>query len=165
MRPGPVAIVGVLLGLALIFSACGDDGTAAAGNGTVTKAAGQVGTTAPSGRCRGQLGGFLGTLDGLRSGLAVGLSYDAYLNEVESAKAAYADIPAGRLSIDCLMPVATPGERALNQYVDGVNAWGDCLAAVSCDLGPLEPRLRRMWERASDYLSAAQGELRGLRFR
>ena len=167
MWPRPAAIVGVLLGLALILPACGDERTPAAGKVAATPSKVQAkrpaAAAAGAKRCQGLLGEFLDSMESLRNLLAVGLSYEDYLRQVGGVRAVYAGVPAKRLAIACLVRVGTPGERALNVYIDGVNVWGDCLASASCDPESVEPRLQRKWRRASGFLSTAESGLRDLR--
>jgi hypothetical protein len=162
MRLSPAATVGVLLGLALILPACGGDGhTPTAERATTAQSMGKAGGSAANRQCRDQLGDFLDSMDGLRGKLAVGLSYDAYLDQVRETKAAYGRIPTDRLAIGCLAAVGTPGERALNWYLDAANSWGDCLADVSCSTESVEPKLQHKWALAATLLSSAQRALRG----
>ncbi len=100
-------------------------------------------------------------MDALREKLAVGLRYDAYLDDVKAARVAYDGVPVDRLGLGCLVAVGTPAERALNRYTAAANAWGDCLASASCDSESVEPRLQHEWALASERLSAAQKGLRG----
>jgi hypothetical protein len=102
----------------------------------------------------------LGSMDALRDGLAVGLSYEQYLAGVRRARAIHSRIDVERLSLGCLTLAGAPSERALNRYIEGVNLWGDCLASSSCDVGSVEPKLQRRWDIASDLLSTAQEGLR-----
>lgn len=166
MRPGSAAIAGLLVGLALIFPACGGDETAATGIGA-SGGGGQQGAdariSAANAGCRAQMRGVLGGLDRLRESLAVGVSYESYLDEVEGVKSAYAALPTGRLSLDCLTLVGTPAERALNQYISGVNTWGDCLARAGCEPTSIEAELKREWEVGSRHLTTAQDGLRVVR--
>jgi hypothetical protein len=156
------ATVGILLGLALMLSACGEDGTTAA-----DKPASTADTTpAPPPRaattrnsCH-QLRPFLGSMVKLRDDLARGLSYDEYLREVQGVRAVYARIDAGKLPAGCLLAAGGPAERALNLYIDATNSWGDCLATVSCNTRTVEPKLQRKWALAAHQLASAQ---RGLR--
>jgi hypothetical protein len=164
------ATVGTLLGLALILCGCGEGrtdaaggpastvGTAATATSTATKAA--KSPTPPKAACETQLHGFLGSMNALREVLARGLSYDEYLHEVGGLRVAYRRIEASRLPIGCLLASGTPGERAFNFYIDAANAWGDCLATVSCDTASIEPQLQHRWALASRQLSAAQQGLR-----
>ncbi len=160
MRLSPAATVCVLLGLALILPACGEDHTATAERATTAQNAGKAAGSTAKRQCRSQLGGFLDSLDSLRGQLAVGLSYDAYLQQVRETKAAYNRIPADRLAIGCLAIAGTPGERALNWYLDAANSWGDCLADVSCSTESVEPKLQHKWALAAVLLSSAQRALR-----
>lgn len=159
------AVVCALLGWALILSACGDDGPAAAEQGGATRIERQASSPPAGDRCRVQLRGFLGALDELRGRLAVGLTYETYYGEVRGVRATYGKIAAGRLGIGCLLAVGTPAERALDEYIDAANSWGDCAADVSCTLESVEAELQRRWRLASDLLSAAQAGLRGMRAR
>jgi hypothetical protein len=175
MRSGPAATVGVLLGLALVLPACGDEGTAAAGGQSPTiasKAAGsgakkggreaRAGTRPVAKRCGHLLGEFLDSMESLGNTLAVGLDYESYLGAVDDVRATYASVEADRLPIACLARVAGPAESALNVYIDAANTWGDCLSTASCDAEAIEPKLQREWERAADLLSSAQAGLRHL---
>lgn len=159
------ATVGLLLGLALIFSACGGDGNTTAGGATSTTTAGAAkGSAAVTDTsqskpakdpCRRQLGGFLGSMAALRSKLSRGLSYDDYLREVRATRAVYAKIPTDKLRTGCLLAVGAPAERAFNLYIAAINAWGNCLATVSCDTRTIEPELQRKWALASRQLTSA----------
>lgn len=162
MRPGLAAIAGLLLSLALILSACGGDETTAGKEGATARdgpSAASVKASRPGG-CRGRLRGIVGRLDQLRDNLAVGLSYDSYLDEVEVARATYAEIPAGRLSLACLTLAGAAVEEALNEYIAGVNTWGGCLAVAGCEPTSIEAKLKRGWNVASDRLTDAQDGLR-----
>jgi hypothetical protein len=55
-----------------------------------------------------------------------------------------------------LSSTGTPGEKALNKYIDATNAWGECLADASCTTATIEPVLQHKWRRASGFLSEAQ---------
>jgi hypothetical protein len=153
-----------MLSLALALPACSEERTAAEDGLGVRPPVPQAvssGRSTPDGeRCRGQLRGFLGGLDGLRAQLAAGLSYEDYLREVRRLEAVHAELPVNRLGIGCLTAAGAPGERALNRYLEAANTWGECLATLSCDTEEVEPKLQRRWALASDLLSAAQ---RGLR--
>ncbi|MFP5389139.1 MAG: hypothetical protein ACLGG5_07550 [Thermoleophilia bacterium] len=109
--------------------------------------------------CR-RLRPFLGSMAKLRDDLARGLSYDDYLREVQQVRAAYARLDADKLTAGCLLASGGPAERAVNLYIDATNAWGDCLATVSCDTHSVEPKLQRKWARAAHQLAAAQQGLR-----
>jgi hypothetical protein len=170
MRPVPAAIVGgVILGMALAWSGCGEEGTTAAGQATTVRQADRLprapGAHALARRCRRQVGPFLDVLDALRNQVVVGVSYEPYLDLVRDAKVVHAEVPSERLAFACLTLVGAPAERALNEYITGVNIWGDCLADASCEVASVEPRLQRRWDSASGLLSEASEGLRGLRTR
>jgi hypothetical protein len=160
MRLSPAATAGVLLSLALILSACGEDRTAAADKATSAGTAEAKAPAAAGKGCAGELHGLLGSMDTLRRKLAAGLSYDQYLREVRALRVVYDGIHADRVGLDCLLTTGAPAERALNRYIAAANTWGDCLATVSCSTESVEPKLQRRWALASDLLSSAQ---RGLR--
>lgn len=177
MRFGPAATVGVLLGLALILPACGDEGTVAAGGEMTVAGAGGATESAATFRaggantaavpavrrqCRRLLGGFLDSMESLNNTVAVGLDYEGYLGAVNHVRGAYARLPTRRLPLTCLALVGSPAERALNVYIDAANTWGDCLAIASCDPESVEPKLQRQWEQASGHLSLVRRELRRL---
>ena len=152
MRLSPAATAFLLLGLALILPGCGEERTAAADRAGAAEdstqaASAEVAGTLAERQCRNQLRPYLGSLDALREKLAVGLNYEDYLREVRRLKAVYDEIPVKRLAIGCLTAAGAPGERALNRYLDAANAWGDCLAQVSCGSEEVEPKLQHRWAR------------------
>ena len=162
MRLSSAATVGILLGLALVLSACGENGT------TTTRKAGGTAKT-PSvppryaavnrGSCR-RLRPFLGSMAKLRDDLARGLSYDDYLREVQGVRAVYARLDVDELTAACLLASGGSAERALNLYIEATNAWGDCLATVSCNTHSVEPKLQHKWALAAHQLTVAQQGLR-----
>jgi hypothetical protein len=162
MRLSSAVTVSILLGLALILSACGEDGTTAAEKpASTTKPASAPPahpTTVPA-SCH-QLRPFVGSMVSLRDDLARGLSYDDYLREVQRVRSVYARIDAYKLTAGCLLAAAGPAERALNLYIDATNTWGDCLATVSCTTHSIEPKLQRRWALAARRLTSAQEGLR-----
>lgn len=162
MRLSAAAAVGMLLGLALTLGACGEDGTTAASGPTSTDVAKDAGvhpslpTAKSSRRCRRELAPFVASLESLRDDLARGLSYDDYLARVRGTRAVYAKVRPNRIPAGCLVVSGGPAERAFNLYIDATNAWGDCLATVSCDTRSIEPRLQRQWALAEDRLATAR---------
>jgi hypothetical protein len=160
MRLGQAATLGVLLSLALVLTACGDESTSGSGQATAAQSGAEpVARSSAGARCRAQLHPLLGSMAALREALAVGLSYEDYLDELGEAQAAYDRIRADRLPVGCLLVTAGPGERALNRYIEAANAWGDCLATAACEIEAIEPRLQRRWALASDFLTSAQSGL------
>ncbi|HEU4737622.1 MAG TPA: hypothetical protein VFS54_00930 [Solirubrobacterales bacterium] len=109
--------------------------------------------------CQSQLGSFVGSLDGLRRRLAVGVTYDQYVAEVRGIRSTYGEISIEKLRIDCLTRVATPSEKAFNRYIEGANDWGECVSELGCGTGSIEPVLQRRWRIASHFLSEAQDGL------
>lgn len=146
----------MLLCLALVLPACGDERTAAADSEATTTSSPARAKAPARGGCAGELRGLLGSMGTLRRKLAAGLRYDQYLHEVRELKTVYGDIRADRVALGCLLAVGAPAERALNRYIGAANAWGDCLASVSCSTESVEPKLQRRWTLASDLLSSAQ---------
>lgn len=110
--------------------------------------------------CQSQLGSFVGSMDGLRRRLAVGVTYDQYVAEVRGIRSTYGEIPTGKLQIDCLTAVATPGEKAFNRYIEAANDWGECVSELGCGSAEIEPALQRRWRIASHFLSEAQDGLK-----
>ena len=156
------ATVGILLGLALVLGACGEDGTTAADKPVATTGAAPA-PPPPAitvhDSCRA-LRPFVGSMAKLRTDLARGLSYDDYLREVQRVRVVYAHIDAEELTAGCLLAAGGPAERALNLYVGATNTWGDCLATVSCDTRSVEPKLQRKWAPAAHQVTIAQQGLR-----
>jgi hypothetical protein len=162
MRPSSAVTVGILLGLVLVLSGCGEDGTTAAGKSTTTTNA--TSATQPNAKtarntCR-PLHPLVASMAKLRDALARGLSYDGYLREVQGVRSFYARIEVDKLTAGCLLVSGGPAERALNLYIDATNTWGDCLATVSCKTRTIEPKLQRKWTLAARQLTVAQQGLR-----
>ena len=105
--------------------------------------------------CGPDLTRFIRSLDGLRDQLAVGLTYDQYLENVRQLQRAYRAIPVAAEPVRCVVGAGVPAERALNQQIEAANTWGDCLAE-SCDLSSVEPEIKRRWARASVLITNAQ---------
>jgi hypothetical protein len=152
-RLSGVISIGILM---LTLASCGSDERASAERNTTPPST----TTAAKSSskretCQSQIGGFLRSLNILRRRLAIGLSYDRYLYDVRKVRTAYAEIPTDRLTLDCLINVATPAEQALNRYIAAVNIWGDCLATPDCSSSTVEPDLQRTWRQASTFVSKA----------
>ncbi len=110
--------------------------------------------------CQSQLGSFVGSMDGLRRRLAVGVTYEQYVDEVHAIGSTYRDIPTGEVEIDCLAAVGTPAEKAYNRYIEAANDWGGCVSEAGCESATIEPVLQRRWRIASHLLSQAQQGLR-----
>jgi hypothetical protein len=122
---------------------------------------GGAGRHVPAGDlCQSQLGGFVGSMDGLRRRLAVGVTYDQYVAEVRGIRSTYGEIPIDRLQIDCLAAVAIPGEKAFNRYIEAANEWGECVSELGCGSEEIEPVLQRRWRTASHFLSESKDGLK-----
>lgn len=150
----PLLGCALLVALALALPGCGEKGAPADAAARRPKA--NAGRIAAAGGCPGQVDAFVRSLGALRSQLAVGLSYEQYAAAIEDLRAAYDEIPVGRLALDCLATTGTPGEQALNEHIDAANAWGECLADAACTTAEIEPVLQRKWRIASHFLSEAQ---------
>jgi len=146
------------LGVAFVLLGCGG------GGGTpeteVTLSAAPPGprpssAAAEGGECGQGLARFVRSLDGLRDQLAVGLTYDQYLENVKSLQRAYRGIPVTGEPAGCVVGAGVPAEKALNQHIEAANAWGDCLAET-CPLSTVEPEIKRRWARASVLITDAQ---------
>lgn len=168
-------LLGCVLLAALLLGGCGGGGADVTTEGTVASEETARTTEKPtasheeakrkprqasaSGLCQSQLGSFVGSMDGLRRRLAVGVNYDQYVAEVRGIRSTYGDIPTHKLQIDCLTLVATPGEKAFNRYIEGANDWGECVSELGCNTEAIEPVLQRRWRIASHFLSEAQDGL------
>jgi hypothetical protein len=167
-------LAGLALLAALLLGGCGGEGSNLTEAETTTARSDTVAgkprsrqgrdraeNRAPAGSlCQSQLGSFVGAMDGLRRRLAVGVTYDQYIAEVEGIRSIYRRIPAEQLRIDCLSAVATPGEKAFNRYIEAANDWGECVSEVGCGSAEVEPVLQRRWLIASHFLSEAVDGLR-----
>ncbi len=167
MRLSAVATVGIVVGLGLVLSSCGGDGSTAAdspaSSGSTASAPAAAKGAAAIARsprsCRHVLGPFVTSLMTLRDDLARGLSYDDYLTRVRGTRAVYAKVQPQRVPAGCLVVSGGPAERAYNLYIDAANVWGDCLATVTCNTRSIEPRLQRKWALAEKRLALAQSGL------
>ena len=163
-------LAGCALALAFLIGGCGDGGPGevAKTDAVVTspavtttpskparKRAKQQGRRSAAGPCQARLGSFVASMDSLRRRLAVGLTYDQYVAEVEGIRSTYLEIPIERVEIDCLAAVGTPGEKAFNRYIEAANDWGECVSETGCSSAAVEPVLQRRWRIASHFLNAA----------
>lgn len=132
-----------------------------AGSGQQQSPKGKQGQRRPAAgsACQSQIGSFVGSMDGLRRRLAVGVTYDQYGAEVRGIRSTYGEIPIEKLRIDCLTLVADPSEKAFNRYIEGANEWGECVSELGCGTGSIEPVLQRRWRIASHFLSEAKDGL------
>jgi hypothetical protein len=146
----------LLLGIAaLTLIGCGGGDATTATRTTAARTPGKSkGQRAVTGGRHCPLGPFLRALDTLESGLAAGLSYEQYFAEVKGARSDYESVPIDELELPCLA-VGSPGERALNQYIEAANVWRECRADVRCGTYSIEPRLQRKWRVASHYIALA----------
>lgn len=170
-------VIGCALLAALLVGGCGSGGSDDGTEGTIFTGDGTARTTekptasqdakrdkprpVPAGDlCQSQLGSFVGSMDGLRRRLAVGLTYDQYVAEVRGIRSTYGEIPTRKLQVGCLTAVADPGEKAFNRYIEAANDWGECVSEVGCGSAEIEPVLQRRWRIASHFLSEAEDGLR-----
>ncbi|HVD86427.1 MAG TPA: hypothetical protein VNB59_03375 [Solirubrobacterales bacterium] len=144
---------------ALLLTACGG------GSGTNST---RPANSADAGRgrppagelCQSQIGSFIGSMDSLRRRLAVGVTYEQYIDEVHGVGSTYRDVPVGKLQIDCVGAVGIPSEKAFNRYIEAANDWGDCVSEAGCGSAEIEPVLQQRWRIASHLLSEARQGLR-----
>ncbi len=161
MTPAPPAarrlpLLGCALAVvALTLPACGGGATDESGPGAATAVERGRQPRAGSGAeaCPPEVDALLEALRALHKQLAIGLSYEQYAAKLEGPRERYDEIRVGRLAIDCLASTGTPGEQALNEYIDAANAWGECLADAACTTAAIEPALQRRWRLASRALS------------
>lgn len=173
-----IGFAGCALVAALLLAGCGGGGSDTTGADTATvasKPGDAAGTTtvatdgnakkhrAPAGSlCQSQLGGFVGSMDSLRRRLAVGVTYDQYVNEVHAIRSTYDRIPTGEVEIDCLGAVGSPAEKAFNRYIEAANDWGECVSELGCESGTVEPVLQRRWRIAAHLLAEAREGLQSI---
>lgn len=174
--PARLRLLGCALLAALLVSGCGSGDPGATTEATVAgdetartteKPTASQGTKqdehrpVPAGDlCQSRLGSFVGSMDGLRRRLAVGVTYDQYVAEVRGGRSIYGEIPIKELPVACLSLVATPAEKAFNRYIEAANDWGDCVSELGCGSAEIEPVLQRRWRIASHFLTEAQDGLR-----
>ena len=166
-------LAGCALVAALLLSGCGGDGSeTTAADVTVTSQAIRTTPTKPpppptrrapaDERCQSQIGSFIGSMDSLRRRLAVGVTYDQYVNEVRGIRSTYGELPVEELEVDCVTAVGAPSEKAFNRYIEAANDWGECVSELGCGSAEIEPVLQRRWRIASHFLSEAQDGLRAV---
>jgi len=170
-------LVSLALLAGLLVSGCGGGGLDVTAPPTIAADPAEMGastTTAPDGpgkkprpvpageRCQSRLGSFVGSMDSLRRRLAVGVTYEQYVDEIHGIRSIYRKIPVQRLEVDCLAAVGTPSEKAFNRYIEAANDWGDCIAEAGCGSATVEPVLQRRWRIASRFLSEAEQGLRAV---
>lgn len=174
-----VQLAGCALIAALLLPGCGSGGAKTTGPATVASKAGAGAKTTTAAKaptsgagkkrrpragslCQSQLGSFVGSMDGLRRRLAVGVTYDQYVNEVHAIHSTYKDVPVDAVEIDCLNAVGAPAEKAFNRYIEAANDWGECVSELGCSSATVEPILQRRWRIASHLLAEAEDGLRAL---
>jgi len=169
-----LASCAVVAALALALAACGDSdstGTSGSASQPATKATGAGGAKqptrksardrAPAGElCQSQVGSFLGSMDSLRRRLAVGVTYEQYIDEVRGVRSTYRDVPVDDLQLDCVNAVGIPSEKAFNRYIKAANDWGACISELGCGSAMVEPVLQQRWRVAAHFLAEAQQGLR-----
>jgi hypothetical protein len=160
MTPHRLSTLVLIGAMALTLSACGGESSTTSSGATAAKPRKQAKDPATAEGCPSQLNDFLDSMNALRRRLAVGVTYDEYVKEMNEVRGAYDDVPVEQMGLACLTGAASPGERALNEYIGAANAWGDCLAKAGCDAATIESRLRGEWQVASHFLSASQAELK-----
>jgi hypothetical protein len=106
--------------------------------------------------CPGQVGAFVGALEGLRRELETGLSYEQYAGRVDAIRKLYDRIPVKRLSLACLGAAGTPSERAFDRYVEAANTWNACAAKAGCGSSRIEKPLQKEWHVAAHFVKEAK---------
>lgn len=99
-------------------------------------------------------------MDSLRRRLAVGVTYEQYVDEIHAVRSTYRDVPVDELEIDCVSAVGVPAEKAFNRYIEAANEWGECVSEAGCGSAQIEPVLQQRWRAASHFLSEAEKGLR-----
>ncbi|HEX6456353.1 MAG TPA: hypothetical protein VF009_07520 [Solirubrobacterales bacterium] len=166
--PARFRLAGCALLAALVVAGCGGGGSGSTETTGETVAAstttasakpdakqGEKQAKSPAGSCQTQLGSFVASMDSLRRRLAVGVTYDQYVAEVQGIHSTYKKIPIDRVEVGCLTAVGTPAEQAFNRYIEAANDWGECVSEAGCSSATVEPVLQRRWRIASHFLSEA----------
>lgn len=122
--------------------------------GQSSPATGAPARRSPAARCPAGVAAFVESLGRLRRRLAVGLTYDKYVDAVGQLRKRYGAIPVSALPPPCVLATAAAAERALNRYLAAANAWGECLAEAGCTGADVEASLQAQWRRASRQLAA-----------
>ena len=103
---------------------------------------------------------FLASLQELDSRLSVGLNYDEYTNQVGNVQVVYDQLDVGGLTaLPGCLNVAVAGEKAFNQYIKASNAWGTCFDDLYCSNDDVQPKLQRLWAKATSLVQRAQAKL------
>lgn len=105
-------------------------------------------------------------LQQISSRLNVGLNYDEYGDYIGDAQVAYDAVFEGpNLPLDCLQKVAVGLEFGLNNHIDVLNIWGDCISDLYCDFNEGAPNdsAQKKWAGADRVLVKAKRGLAGLK--
>lgn len=118
-------------------------------------------------KCATSTEGLMTSLEEIDSRLNIGLNFDEYGDRVGDAQVAYDRLFAGDdvdLNMSCLRRVAIPLEGALNDYIDVLNVWNDCIADLGCNFNEGEPNRKAQagWQKASAKLDKARAGLERL---
>jgi hypothetical protein len=109
-------------------------------------------------KCKADIGPFLTALKDLNSRLDVGLSFQAYSDQVGNVKVAYDRVPFKQLSLPCLK-VGGPAEGALNAYISAYSVWNKCIGDTYCSTDSIDSELQGHWETARLKIERAQAAL------
>ena len=109
--------------------------------------------------CGDRLNALVAQLEHLRRSIAIGVSYEQYVAELETVRESYQRVPVGELGLACVSGPASSAERSFDGYLAAANTWGECVSEADCKTEVLEPKLQRKWRTAAGQLAAAQQAL------
>ncbi len=93
----------------------------------------------------------------------VGLTYAQFGERLGDISVSYADAVdvanAGDLDGRCLY-VAIRGEKAFNLYLKAQRVWRACINDFNCSNAEIEPRLHKIWAKASKRVNQAWKNIR-----
>jgi hypothetical protein len=127
--------------------------------GGIAESASRGKPASPSPACSSHLTGFLDQLEHLRRSLVVGVSYEQYVSELGTVRRSYEQVPVGKLDLACVSGPANSAEQSFDTYLAAANTWGDCVSEAGCETSALEPKLRRRWQLAAQFLAEAKEAL------
>lgn len=96
--------------------------------------------------------------------LDVGQTFVEYGDRLEEISVEYDRLARQMedVGLDCLN-VAVKLEGAFQSYFSAHRIWDDCFDNYNCDVDSIEPRLQRLWLKASNAIDTAQKRLRDLK--
>lgn len=126
-------------------------------------AAPSVANGAAADSCGDEVDSFIRSLRELDSRLDIGLNYQQYSNRLGDISVRYDDavdvVTAGEVSARCVY-VGIRGEKAFNLYIKAQRIWSRCINDLDCSNAEIEPRLQKIWAKASKRVAQAWRNIR-----